>query len=162
MACCWPPERPWPSSPSHPWLTSLLWAHYYQHILVPLSMLCYAFDFKCQYRRDPDFQSRSLLKTKQGLPWDLPPHKFSEKLVVGNKSFASYATPFLTFWPWFLTFKCQYRGDRDFQSRSLLKTPSSGVYYLRFEIFFRKIGGRTKKFHQYRRLQTPPPPPPPG
>ena len=114
--------------------------------------------FKCQYRGDPDFQSRSLLKTKQGLPWDLPPHKFSEKLVVGNKSFASYATPFLTFWPWFLTFKCQYRGDRDFQSRSLLKTPSSGVYYLRFEIFFRKIGGRTKKFHQYRCAQTPPPP----
>ena len=43
--------------------------------------------FKCQYRGDPDFQSRSLLKTEQSLPQDLPPHKISGKLVVRQKSF---------------------------------------------------------------------------
>ena len=48
--------------------------------------------FKCQYRGDPDFQSRSLLKTEQSLPQDLPPHKISGKLVVRQKSFTPYAT----------------------------------------------------------------------
>ena len=45
--------------------------------------------FKCQYRGDPDFQSRSLLKTEQSLPQDLPPHKISGKLVVRQKKFYS-------------------------------------------------------------------------
>ena len=48
--------------------------------------------FKCQYRGDPDFQSRSLLKTEQSLSQDLPPHKISGKLVVRQKSFTPYAT----------------------------------------------------------------------
>ena len=44
-----------------------------------------------EYRGDPDFQSRSLLKTEQSLPQDLPPHKISGKLVVRQKSFTPYA-----------------------------------------------------------------------